>query len=406
MASKKIATSDELVAKGIDETTIASYVSESHSTTNGAGFDNDFDKLNEQLSNSMTTADELQAAEAEAAAEALRFKPLTFGELLSRPPKEWIVDQVFGTGDLVMLYGPPGSGKTFVLIDLVFAASLGRDFARRFDVAKPLNVAYCAGEGIGGLSQRFAAAAAAYQTEALPGFAFYENVPQLFSDDGDTMDRFIVEQLARQEQGGQAIDLLVIDTLHSATVGAEENSAKDMGVVRDRCLHAARALGCAVLLAHHTNKAGNGERGSSSLRGAMDCMIELKEFGQKYAMHCAKLKDGEQWKPQPFDLITPDIDIESVRVWWDEPGEIDDASAKGKQHKQQITDILSKQPGVRMTARALGEAVGLGTSKQIYKILSALVRDEEQIVSGLKDASKDSSPHNPLMYWYEVGQNE
>ena len=60
----------------------------------------------------------------------------------------------------------------------------------------------------------------------------------------------------------------------------------------------------------------------------MDCMIEIKRISEnntstKEVMHCAKLKDGEAWKDQTFDLAAMG---ESVRVWWDEPSEASEGS--------------------------------------------------------------------------------
>ena len=70
------------------------------------------------------------------------FQPLTLDDLLNLPPKEWIVEQIIGKGDLAMIYGPPGSGKTFILIDFIFSACLKRTWANRFAIAKPLVIAY------------------------------------------------------------------------------------------------------------------------------------------------------------------------------------------------------------------------------------------------------------------------
>ena len=50
-----------------------------------------------------------------------------------------------------------GSGKTFVVIDLIGAMVSGEQFANRFSMMRPLNVGYCAGEGVSGLPARFKA---------------------------------------------------------------------------------------------------------------------------------------------------------------------------------------------------------------------------------------------------------
>lgn len=39
--------------------------------------------------------------------DKLIFTPYSFDELLKMPPKEWLLDQVFGAVDIGMIYGPP-----------------------------------------------------------------------------------------------------------------------------------------------------------------------------------------------------------------------------------------------------------------------------------------------------------
>lgn len=332
---------------------------------------------------------------------APKFAPKSLADLLAMPPKQWLIDQVVGGGDLVMLYGPPGSGKSFVVIDLIFAACLGQSFARRFDTARRLTVGYCAGEGVSGLPQRFAAAAEHYGVSALPTFTFFDAAPQLYSS-GETdaysasIGEFVREWQQRQAAGAAGqLDLLVIDTMHSATIGADENSAQDMGKVLQATKAAVSALGCAVLLVHHSNKQGNAERGSSALRGAMDSMLEVKPTAGKFLLSCEKLKDGQLWKPQTFDLLSVG-ESESVRVWWDEVGEL--PSAPGKQ-AEALRAELAKRPGVQFTAKQLAEAAGIGQSAAI-NVLTRLV-DKESIKRCLMDESKTPSSRNPWVYFVE-----
>jgi len=332
------------------------------------------------------------------------FAPLGLSDLLNRPAKTFLVESVFGSGDMGMVYGPPGSGKTFVVIDLLFSCCTGRQWARRFNVNRSLNVAYCAGEGVSGLAQRFAAAAHFYDVTELPNFTFFDVIPQLYADGSTetelaTINRFIAEWQTRQEQGqASPLDLLILDTFHSATAGADENSARDMGKVLHLLRLASKTLGCAVLLVHHSNKAGTGERGSSALRGAMDYMLEIKEAGSKFLMSCEKIKDGEKWRDQTFDLTSI---CDSVRVWWDETADDSASRTDSKQGKDvgAIVALLKGSSGKRYTANTIAEAIGMGGSKQVFKLLPLAMTTDEQIKCGLRDPEKDSSPHNPMVYW-------
>jgi len=188
----------------------------------------------------------------------LVFRPYTFNNLLEMRSKEWLLDQVFGPRDIGMIYGAPGCGKTFVVIDMILNLCTGNKWADKFNVLRCLNVAYCAGEGLGGLPSRFNAAAKHYNITLLHNFTFYALPPQLFEDSAEaTIKQFCEEWKARQAKDEtDTLDLLIIDTLHTATVGADENSAQQMGKALHACRWIANELGCAVILVHHTNKTG------------------------------------------------------------------------------------------------------------------------------------------------------
>jgi hypothetical protein len=330
------------------------------------------------------------------------FVPLSFEDVLNMPPKEWLIDGLFGAGDLGMIFGPPGSGKTFIVIDLILAACLGEPFAMRFNVARPLSVAYCAGEGLAGLPDRFKAAAAHHGVSALPGLTIFRQVPQLYTESqtAANIDQFVLAWKAT----GKPLDLLMIDTLHSATGGADENSAQHMGVVLESCKLAIKELGCAVLLVHHSNKAGTGERGSSAMRGAMDYMIEVSPTGEQLSgkgkLTCSKLKDGEAWEGQRFSLVAVD-GCDSVRVWWDE---LATSGQGGKKDEVEsgVLKFLKQYRGKRFTANDIAEQVA-GKDKSdrhLQKVLNSL-NESGKIRKDLRNPDKDSSSHNPFVYWYD-----
>lgn len=336
------------------------------------------------------------------------FQPKKFSDLLAQPAKQWLVDQVIGVGDAVTWYGPSGGGKTFTIVDLIVCACWGKTWAMRFDIPRPLSVAYCAGEGLSGLPQRFAAAAQHHGVDDLPNFTFFDSAPQLFTPDRDnnptaeTIGRFVQEWQQRQTSGQAGeLDLLIIDTLHSATVGAEENAAADMGRVLNAVKAAIRQLGCAVLLVHHSNKAGTGERGSSALRGAMDTMVEIKPTAGKFAMTCEKLKDAPAWKPQTFSLVELG---DSARVWWDTPSEDNAGAGQKAADKDALLAELRRYPNQRFTAKQLAEVIA--KSDNYCRNLLAELEKTGDCKRELSDPAKEASPRNPWVYSLKIAHHD
>lgn len=294
------------------------------------------------------------------------FQPLTFDQLMQQPAKQWLIDRVLGAGDVGMIFGEAGTGKTFVVIDLIFAACLGKPWTARFQesgsgfqIARPLRVAYCGGEGVGGLPDRFRAAADGWGVTSLPNFDFYPLAPQLYIHNRtDGIDNFVADWQARP--GAPTLDVLVIDTLATAIAGADENSAQDMGKVLDRVRAASRALGCAVLLVHHSKKGGGDYRGSSSLHGAMDCMLEVAKNGQS-TLEVYKLKDAEAWPKLTFTLTAKHGGSAFV-IWDGLAGAGGSGGSKSQTTRSEVLEILQDNPQDRFTAAQLAKAIGETTN--------------------------------------------
>lgn len=305
------------------------------------------------------------------------FKPLTLAELMQQPPKEWLIDNLIGRGDIAMVFGEAGSGKTFVTIDLILAAALGRQFAARFPIKQPLRVAYAAGEGIAGLPNRFTAAINKHHVSPNDlTLTIYTDVPQLFDEKAEkSIYAFVRELSERSEQ----VDLLVIDTLHSATTGADENHARDAGKILDAAKFARSALGCTVLLIHHANRAG-GYRGSSALHGAMDAMLQTRSADNVGILEIFKQKDAEKGQPLYFRL-TKEPTSQSVYVEWLEASivKLNEPKAPDKA-KEAIRDLLTEKPNLNQSeiVAALAEEVGRHSIRQA---LAEMEMDQELEVS-------------------------
>lgn len=256
------------------------------------------------------------------APEGMWTKPLRWDDILDYPPVKWEVDQVFAVGDNVgMIFGPSGEGKTFVTIDLLISLVKGRGkWAGKFAINRPMNICYATGEGFNGIPPRLKACADHYNLtrEDLNRIQLYKEIPILTGQSSDEVHihNFIIQQLQIQSYGSQKLDVLVLDTLHNAAPGAQENDNTEMGLVIRLAKLASKELGCLVLLVHHAGKNGD-YRGASALRGDMNFMLKITGE-KKRKMEWFKTKEGENWGQVLFDL-KPHMDTVIIKWEGDNP---------------------------------------------------------------------------------------
>jgi len=323
-------------------------------------------------------------------------------DLYNLPPKEWLITSFLGKRDLAMIYGPSGGGKTHVALDMIFAACLGLPFAAgKFATPAPLSIAYCAGEGTSGLPDRFRAVAEKYKVPGnLPGFVYVPLVPQLFDEraGGATIARFVAEQKAAQTAGAPALDLIVIDTMHAATIGFNENDATESGYVINSMKLAQKELECTILLIHHANKGGLQERGSTSIRAAMDTVVSVSPNGTpgRFQLQPEKMKDAEAWPKISFTLHKAERG--TVYVDWEESPELAEGRGGQLTKREQIYNLLKGSSRTWHTAKRIEEATGIPQTKVNREL--ALLTEDRKIERRLQDADKDASNRNPWQYRY------
>ncbi len=303
------------------------------------------------------------------------FQPFTALELLAMPPKKWLIKEIVGSEDIGMIYGPSGTGKTFVVIDLIIKACLGKKFAFTFDIVRPLNVCYCAGEGYGGLPSRFKAAFIHHKISDLPNFTFYKVVPQLFNVESETHAIHFINSFKKRQENGlaQPLDILIIDTLQSATLEGDENKTPDMNIIFRNCQRISKSLSCSVIVVHHTNKGEEVERGSGAFRCSADFMIQVHKAtgeGNFSTLSCSKIKDGKYFDSLNYNLGKVE-NSESVRVVWAE-GESDNSAYISKeQYKDKILELFREHPDRGFTCKQVSNTI-LIDEKKTNKLLNEL----------------------------------
>lgn len=228
-------------------------------------------------------------------AKSNRFRPVPFDEFVSRPAPRWLIKGVLPQAGLVVVYGAPGSGKTFAVLDMV--ASIARGVEWRGRKVQRGDVVYVCAEGEGGFQLRAAAYAQAHKIKSLP-LSVVTCVPNMLTlrDVNELIE-------ALRHQGNLAA--VVLDTLARVTPGANENSSEDMGKALAHCQRLHDATGALVILVHHSGKDdARGARGWSGIKGAADTEIEVLREGERRALRVSKQKDGEDGQTFNFKLGT------------------------------------------------------------------------------------------------------
>ncbi|TXL62461.1 AAA family ATPase [Zeimonas arvi] len=227
------------------------------------------------------------------------FRVLTAADLATLPRARDRVRGVLPAEGMAAIYGPAGSGKTFLALDLLAAVSDGREwFGHRVESCP---VVYVALEGEAGIAQRLKAYSERHG-QAPSGLRFILE-PFALLEGGD-----VAELAQAVRAAGCAEGIVAIDTLNRAAPGADENDSRDMGRIIAGAKALQSALGGLVLLVHHAGKdTTRGLRGHSSLMAALDAVIEVSRDGERREWRVAKSKDGPDGATHPFRLSVVEL---------------------------------------------------------------------------------------------------
>ncbi len=223
-----------------------------------------------------------------------RYTLLGSAEINALAPISWRLKGVFPVTGLGAIFGPSGSGKSFLSFDLAACISQGDEWFGIKTAA--CDVTYIQLEGEAGLKNRITAWERA-RSKSLPAkFRFIVQPFHLIS--GLDLEE-ILEVLPKN-------GVIFIDTLNRSAPTSDENSSKDMGQILEAAKRLSRETNSLVIVVHHTGKdVVRGMRGHSSLFAALDGAIEVtRDAADKRSWSVAKSKDGGDSKTVRFRLET------------------------------------------------------------------------------------------------------
>lgn len=201
-------------------------------------------------------------------------------ELMTRdmPPKPMLVSTFMPCSSFGMVVAPRGIGKSWFSLALGVAISTGQSVFLGWKIHLQTRVLYVDGEmQTIDIRDRIKALSGGQQLDSLdilPSEELYQAGRPVCLDD-KTEQSQIEAMLDALEANGRRPGLVILDILSTLRRGVDENSNTETQSLVD-FLISLRHKGYAVLVVHHTNKAGK-QRGASILEVPMDYVIELKK---------------------------------------------------------------------------------------------------------------------------------
>jgi hypothetical protein len=304
------------------------------------------------------------------------------------PPRRWVIDRFLLGGTVTVLTAPGGSGKTTFTTGLALSIATGRPILD-MTVSAPGNVwLWNLEDDLDELERSIAAAQQRHGVSdieidcklsvnsALDGSGLCTATE---GREGMTLLEPVFDKISAEIEA-KDVTVLIIDPFVSSHA-VEENSNTKIDKIVKAWARVARATGCAIILVHHTSKAGAGEvsassaRGASALTNAARGVLVINKMAAD-AARSVGVPDGDRWRyfsvqddkhsrapaeeARWFEIVSvglPNGDSVGVASPWDVPPDVPLYRAE---HVRAVQELAATQ-NFRRDFRAvdwIGHAVG------------------------------------------------
>lgn len=306
----------------------------------------------------------------------LRGRLLDSAGLDTIPPPQPLISETLYRDSLAWLQGKPGNGKSFVALD--WAGCIANGFPwQGSEIVHRGPVLYLIAEGGSGFKDRVRAWEA-MTGQSMADVMFLPLAIQF-------LNPVDVEAFALLAKEIGAV-LVVIDTQARVSVGMEENSARDMGMLVDAADRIRTASRACVLLVHHEGRTGENLRGSSAMEGAAQTIVRVSKDGAQIRIDCLKQKDGPEFPPLLLQIAECADSVvlrapgqHTARVPSKAELDILDAMREAFEDSEASTTSLQETSGVPKTS--------------FYRALANLVKDGKVVKGGTKARPKYRLPN-------------
>lgn len=238
-----------------------------------------------------------------------RLEPLR--EISTDRERQWLIPGLMPSMGLHVLYGAPGTGKSFVALHVGLHVAAGLPWA-----GKPVQqggVVYVASEGGRSFRNRVVAARAVLDLPESTPFAIVTQTPRLGGGKHDTR-RLIAEIKTQCARLGMTPRLVILDTLSRSITDLRESDSADIMKFVANAQEISEKLQALVMPIHHCGKdEQRGMRGSSALHAAADAewLVRRDAKTGERSIIVEKMKDGADRGELRYELkpenLGPDV---------------------------------------------------------------------------------------------------
>ena len=229
-----------------------------------------------------------------------RFRFVDEGGLSSIRPPEWLIENFLPQGSYAILFGAPGTFKTFIALDIALSIAIGVGMGEQAywnDIITTGPVLFVAGEGRFSLVNRIRAwKKVHFFGNDVENFVLADPVPLVTED----LQPFLNGALRLRPDGYK---LVVLDTVGRSMAGLNENSQEHASAFTNLVENIQYNLGATVLVLHHTGLTEkHRSRGSSVFGADCDTIIRLDRQGKAkiVSMTMTKQKDAQEWERKKY----------------------------------------------------------------------------------------------------------
>jgi hypothetical protein len=197
-----------------------------------------------------------------------QLKKFLWPDLLKRPRRELLVDELLFTTGVTTLVAPSGQGKTTLALSIALTVATGGVWDGK--VIKQRPVVWVAGEGQDDLRPIYEAWMKEHPNAPVPEGGWLEEAVDLSNPyETDKLIKLLV---------GMPPALIVTDALADMMGNLDEDRSKDINRVYRNVWRVVHANKGSFLVPHHTGWDEKRERGSTAIRAKSDIVVQIVKF--------------------------------------------------------------------------------------------------------------------------------